>query len=153
MLEVKCGFDDHPGGLLGVDALITYGPTLYVNIGFDSNWIPNDGKIPNPGANKIEALVDTGATISCIDDQLAQDLKLPVIDKRSMGGVGGEHVATIYLAQIFVIALNKTIYGDFAGVHLKAGGQVHQALLGRTFLRYYTMTYDGKTGTVVLKES
>lgn len=40
--------------------------------------------------------------------------------------------------------------GAFAGVDLKAGGQIHSALIGRTFLRHFKMIYDGRTGTVSL---
>ena len=46
--------------------------------------------------------------------------------------------------------LNFTIYGMFAGVHLVAGGQIHRALIGRTFLQHYTMVYEGRTGTVTI---
>jgi hypothetical protein len=54
------------------------------------------------------------------------------------------------MAQIHVPALEHTIYGLFAGVHLAAGGQRHRALLGRTFLHSFTMIYEGATGTVIL---
>lgn len=47
-------------------------------------------------------------------------------------------------------ALNFTLYGAFFGVHLIAGGQPHQALLGRDFLQYMTMDYKGNTGSVTL---
>jgi hypothetical protein len=33
---------------------------------------------------------------------------------------------------------------------LLAGGQNHAALIGRTFLRHFTMTYEGRTGTVII---
>ena len=115
MPEAKCGFEAAPDGTSGADLLVVYGPTLYVNIGFDSNWKPVAGA-PNLGDATVEALVDTGATVSCIDDNLAKHLKLPVIDQRPLGGVCGELMATMYLAQIYVPSLDRTIYGDFAGV-------------------------------------
>lgn len=54
------------------------------------------------------------------------------------------------MAQIQVPALGVNIYGSFAAAHLSAGGQQHRAIIGRTFLRHHTMTYDGKTGAVRL---
>jgi hypothetical protein len=54
----------------------------------------------------------------------------------------------MYLAQIHVPSLLFTIHGAFAGVELAAGGQVHKALIGRTFLQNFTMVYEGTTGTV-----
>jgi hypothetical protein len=56
----------------------------------------------------------------------------------------------IDFAEVFVPYLNQQFYGAFAGVHLAAGGQVHQALIGRTFLRNMKMVYDGITGRVTI---
>ena len=67
VIQTKCGFDNLPNGRAGADLLVTLGPTLFVDIGFD-----------------------------------------PILD--------------------FIQ------YGRFAGVDLAAGGQVHKALIGRTFL-------------------
>jgi hypothetical protein len=48
--------------------------------------------------------------------------------------------------------LSQIFYsGVFAGVHLQEGGQLHRALIGRTFLRHYKMVYEGLTGTVTLE--
>ena len=56
----------------------------------------------------------------------------------------------MHLAQIHVPDVNFTIYGEFAGVHLRAGGQPHDALIGRDFLQHFTMTYNGYSGSVDL---
>ena len=152
MAKAACGFDTTPGSN-GHDLLVSFGPTLLVSIGFDPNF-KTDGsaKIPVPkaGIEQVRALVDTGATECCIDSMLAAQLSLPVIDKRKIAGVHGAQEVSIHLAQIYVPSLHHTIYGAFAGVHLVAGGQWHQALIGRSFLRSFTMVYEGKTGTVIL---
>ncbi|MEJ0033485.1 MAG: retroviral-like aspartic protease family protein [Bacteroidota bacterium] len=147
MPEVQCGFSDGPQSK-GFELLIQFGPTIYVNIGFDGKWKPGVPVAPIPGVTKIEALVDTGATRSCIDDALAQSLNLPVVDMQPLGGVSGTLMSKVYLAQVHVPSLQRTIYGTFNGVHLVAGGQTHRALLGRTFLRGHIMTYNGNTGEV-----
>lgn len=145
--QTKCGFDDKPDAP-GADALEFHGPTLYVDIGFDPQY--SDGKTPQLAATQLWALVDTGAGESCIDNDLAVRLALPVVDRRNISGVGGIKEVNFYLAHIHVPALKFTIYGAFAGVDLIAGGQRHYALIGRTFLRQFTMTYEGRTGTVTL---
>lgn len=147
MAETKCGFNDGPSGS-GSSLLATYGPTLVVNIGFDPNYRP--GAIPMPGIKDVRALVDTGATECCIDNLLAAQLKLPVVDRRLISGTVGSHLTNVYLAQIHIPYLSYTMYGAFAGVNLQAGGQIHNALIGRTFLRYFNMIYEGRTGTVTL---
>jgi hypothetical protein len=150
MAKTKCGFDNQ-GGLHGSAILASLGPTLLVDIGFDSEFkIQNSALIPKPAITNVEALVDTGASESCIDSLLAVQLNLPVVDKRKFGGIGGEQVVDMYMAQIRVPLLSFTIYGLFAGVHLAAGGQRHKALIGRTFLQNFTMVYEGKTGTVTI---
>jgi predicted aspartyl protease len=124
-----------------------------VDIGFDPNFNPqNQIQIPVPGIRGVRALVDTGATESCIDSRLAAQLNLPIVDRRGIGGVGGAHVVNIHLAQVHVPSLGKTVVGAFAAVHLAAGGQAHHALIGRTFLQHFTMIYEGRTGTVTIHD-
>lgn len=150
MATAECGFGDVPGGASGASLLTFYGPTLRVNVGFDGKWTPHSQEVPLPAVSNIAALVDTGASASCIDNILASQLNLPIVDRSHIAGAGGKHMTNIYLAQVHVPSLNFTIHGAFAGVDLKAGGQEHQGLIGRTFLQHFTMTYQGKTGAVVL---
>jgi predicted aspartyl protease len=143
MTTVNCGFNSP-------NLLVREGPTLSVKAGFDTNFHPNRGINPNLEADLYHALVDTGADNSSIDSALADQLNLPVVDTGKIAGAGGPTDVNLYLAQIYIPGLNWIIYGRFAGVHLSAGGQKHRVLLGRTFLRHYTMFYDGMTGTVTL---
>jgi len=152
MPTIRCGFDSAPGGADGQSLLVTYGPTLLVDIGFDPAHKTTDTKAPVAGIAGVEALVDTGASESCIDGLLAAQLNLPVVDRRRISGAGGEHETNVYLAQVHVPSLPCTIYGAFAGVHLIAGGQVHKALIGRTFLQHFKMTYDGRSGEVTISD-
>jgi len=152
MASTDCGFDDIPGGASGCDSLVTWGPTLTVDIGFDPTFTASSTGTPVPGKTGLAALVDTGATESCIDSQLAAQLNLPVIDKRMTAGAHGAKEVNVHLAQIHIPSFGKTIIGAFAGVDLRAGGQFHSALIGRTFLRHVRMTYDGKTGKVEISD-
>lgn len=150
MAQTKCGFDDGPKGL-GSELLTLLGPTLMVDIGFDPKFRAiKPAMIPTPGIKGMHALVDTGASESCIDNLLAAQLNLPIVDRRPISGSSGSHTTNMYLAQIYVPVLKFNIYGIFAGVDLKAGGQVHSALIGRTFLQNFTMVYEGKTGSVTI---
>ena len=151
MPETLCGFNDVPGGASGREQLTVWGPTLKVDIGIDPNYKPGPPwAAPTPGISGIDALVDTGAGESCIDNLLAGQLNLPIVDRRPISGVHGAHIVNMYLAQIHVPSLAFTIYGAFAGVDLAAGGQVHKALIGRTFLQNFTMLYVGPSGSVKL---
>ena len=150
MVRTKCGFDDRPGGPAGRVQLVSFGPTLFVTISFDPNWVFTGSNPPPAVGSKVHALVDTGATESCIDSVIAVQLNLPIVDRRPISGVHGAQLVNVHLAQIYVPTLNSWIYGAFAGVDLAAGGQSHRALIGRTFLTNYTMIYEGRTGTVTI---
>jgi predicted aspartyl protease len=152
VIETTCGFDDSPG-VSGAVLLEIHGPTLFVHIGFDPNYKASavPPTVPVSGIKSVAALVDTGASHSCIDNLLAATLSLPIIDRQPIAGVAGRSMANIYLAQIHVASLAFTINGRFAGVDLKSGGQHHEALIGRSFLRSFRMHYDGGNGTVSLQ--
>jgi predicted aspartyl protease len=152
MPTTKCGFDDGPAAR-GRDLLIGAGPTIFVMIGFDPTYDPaGDVKVRLPllPQQQLPALIDTGATESCIDGGLAMRLNLPIIDRRRVGGVHGAGEVNVHLAQLHIPSLSSTLYGPFCAVDLIAGGQAHHALIGRTFLQHFTMTYEGRTGTVTL---
>ena len=143
MPEINCGFDN-PADLQ------QYGPTLTVMVGFDPEFVNGIKGRPDLPGDSVHALVDTGASESCIDTDLATQLNLPVVDTRSISGVGGKFEAPVYMAQVYIPTLDSTIYGRFTGVHLRAGGQPHSVLVGRLFLMHHTMIYNGSSGAVML---
>ena len=144
MPTADCGFDDP-------NALMLHGPTLYVMIGFDDGFRVGMSDRPDLPTNQLPALVDTGAYESCIDSALAMTLDLPIVDRRLVAGISGPDEVNVHLAQIHIPNLNVNILGPLVGVHLTAGGQPHYALIGRTFLRNFEMTYDGKSGAVTIR--
>ena len=149
MSTTRIGFDDS-NTTSGRDQLVRFGPTLFVKIGFDPSYRPGVSPPPDLPQLELPALVDTGATESCIDSALAQNLQLPAVDTGFISGVQGASETVFYLAQIYIPALDATIFGRFSGVHLASGGQLHSALLGRTFLQNFVLTYEGRTGDVII---
>ena len=158
MVEIQCGMSEIATSQAeAVTMLTTIGPTLMVRIGFDPLYRPSTPTLPAPPPatphTLYGALIDTGASASCIDSDLAAALNLPIVDRKPVSGVHGEHEVNMHLAQMYVEPLNYTIYGQFAGVHLQAGGIAHRAIIGRLFLQLFTMVYDGTRGSVVLRKT
>lgn len=150
MPTAHCGFERQ--GQSGSELLVLSGPTLLVDIGFDpAGLVPN--REPDLLMKGVHALVDTGAMYCCIDSALALSLNLPIHDQRPFGGIGGAHILNVHLAQMYVPDLGCSTYGEFAGVNLAGSGQPHGAIIGRNFLRGFSMTYDGPTGKVTIQQS
>lgn len=123
------------------------GPTLKVKVkhySVDASTPARDEEIV------ADALVDTGAQLSCIDNILAADLKLTIIDRRLISGANGSAEHPVYMCELNIPSLGLTHCGDFCGVDLKEGGQQCGVLLGRDFLSQNIMIYNGITGIVAI---
>ena len=122
------------------------GPTIQVFVG-PAPPTEDNGRIQFNG-EKAAALIDTGATTSCIDEKLAQKLGLTPIDRQAIGGIKGKKEHIIYLGMIYVPApLNKHKKGPFIGVDMEKRQPV---LLGRDFLRDCIFIYNGTNGTITM---
>jgi predicted aspartyl protease len=140
--------------------LTQYGPTVNVEIGYDPDFFSTDINVQQQAIQRtslspsvqpvqlVPALIDTGALESCIDDELARALNLPVIDQISVSGVHGAAILNVYLGHIKIAELGKIQFGRFMGAKLSDGQQLHRALLGRTLFADMLLVYDGKLGIV-----
>ena len=146
MPSVTCGFDNQPGMLARI------GPSVAIRIGFDESYDPTEvvGE-PDLPPSRISALIDTGASDSCVDSDLARDLGLPIANRKDIAGLHASAMSNVHLAQVYVPGLNLVIDGQFFGVRLASGGHQHLAIIGRDILRHLRMTYDGTTGSVTLE--
>ncbi|MBP9706780.1 MAG: retropepsin-like domain-containing protein [Oligoflexales bacterium] len=128
------------------EKLQQYGPTTQVIV--CSFEIPD--KVEELKTETVWALIDTGASHSMIDSQLASKLGLVPIDKSIVAGVSGAHEHTVYLTRIVSISLEIEQYGSFMAANLKEGGVEHEVLLGRDFLSNTIMIYDGLRAQVTI---
>lgn len=128
------------------ESLLERGPILEVVIGYKGEQL-------DP-SNSFYALIDTGADNPVIGKNFASSLGLPVIRECAVTGATGIEDATIYLGQIYVPSLEVGIYQEIIALDLQiTRSQDYQALLGRTFLQYFKMEYDGVTGAVTLRKN
>ena len=141
-------------GFRDPDILARIGPTIAVHIAFDPSFRsaaePASQPVEEPGFDLHPALVDTGAAHSCIDSGLDTALDLPIVEPQWISGATGASEVNVYAAQINIPSLGRTMPGEFHGVELTAGGQPHFALIGRSFLKEYTLVYNRRTGRVTL---
>ena len=152
MPTISCGFQEVPERSRR-SLLVDLGPTIDVQIGHDPGFedFSNEKLIIPP--DLYPALVDVGAGGNSVDIELAAQLRLPVYEYDVLiAGSVGEHTTNIYLAQIYIPGLNRTISGQFTGVNLSGGGQFQRAIIGRSFLQAFVLHYDGRTGEVTLSD-
>ena len=154
MPYINAGFDQHGGRRSGPYELAAMGATVPVVVSFCPPHLAHLLEIHglfNFETEEALAIVDTGSTYSCIDIRLAERLRLPEVDQASLAGVEGVYKTVTYAAYIGVPGLKVSKHSDFAGVRLSEGGFQHKVLLGRDFLRYLTMNYEGATGRVTIR--
>jgi len=128
-------------------ALHQRGPILQVTVTIEANagkgLVAQGKSLPTPESGL--ALIDTGATGTCIDDAVAQKLGLPVIDVAKMtSATHKDQECKVYPVQIAIppaLILNspRTI-----GAALAPQGLL--VLIGRDVLRNCTLFYNGPTG-------
>jgi predicted aspartyl protease len=96
------------------------------------------------------ALIDTGATSTCIDDVAAQQLQLPVVNVVTVASAS--HASTpqnVYPIQVEVVGLPISIEAPSAiGAALAPQGLL--ALIGRDVLQHCALFYNGVTGEITL---
>ena len=120
--------------------LALYGPTLWVRVGAQDST----------EASQVQALIDTGADLSCVDIDLARNLSLQLADIRPTRGIHGEQRTEFFLAELRIPVLNFIGRGMLAGLQLQSSGFRHSVLLGRDFLRHFSMLYEGRTGATIV---
>ncbi|HII83210.1 MAG TPA: hypothetical protein HA269_08135 [Ferroplasma sp.] len=143
----------HSSGQLGPNVLAKGGPKVEVEISLASALQQalqaNKTVIPSPV--KGEALIDTGAQISCIDDTVASKLGISPTGQIHCGGMAGSSVRNLYSAKLTIVEGNQRWQFESAsiiGVDIIKQGLV--ALIGRDFLGKGMMVYSGFLGIVDL---
>jgi predicted aspartyl protease len=133
-------------------ALLQTGPFVQVVIelaqSFAEPLVQQGQTVPRPMAGV--ALVDTGASTTCIDDTLAQSLGFPVIDVVQM--TSASHVGTdanVYPIQMEIVGSPvKVNVPRSLGANLTPQGIV--ALIGRDYLQHCTLFDNGPLGQITL---
>jgi predicted aspartyl protease len=136
---------------VSVDELREEGALLEVTVGQAkdvADSLRSQGKTV-PDAVSAMAMIDTGASITAIDQDLAQSLGLVQTGVAPIAGVTGVQNQPIYAANLGLarpsVALDPW---KMIGSPLKI--QNFQVLLGRDFLEQLTLVYDGSSGNFTL---
>jgi len=128
------------------------GPVIQVTLGiadtFAEQLIQQNLSVPEPIAGL--ALIDTGASVTCIDDVAAQRLNLPVIDRVYMSSASHDSTEmNVYPAKIQFAGIPIVLNALRAvGASLESQGLL--VLLGRDALQNFTLFYNGLVGQITI---
>jgi predicted aspartyl protease len=133
-------------------ALCQGGPRLQVTVELADSvaqeLIKRKEPLPAPSAGL--ALIDTGSASSCIDEEIAASMHLPVVGSITMATASHpKHQANQYPIKIkiqgFPMAFNVS---TAIGVPIKVQGMV--AIIGRDILQVCCFIYNGPSGQITL---
>jgi predicted aspartyl protease len=133
-------------------ALQQRGPVIQVSVMVEENiakTLAQQGQqVPQPKTGW--ALIDTGASVTCIDEQAAKDLNLPAIDVVPMASASHHQTQqNVYPVQILIPGLRFNLQAPRAvGAALQAQGLL--VLIGRDVLQMCTLFYNGPSGQITL---
>ena len=111
--------------------------------------------LPTPVAGF--ALIDTGASVSCVDAAVIQQLGVQPVGTAQVGTAGGPQSQAIYPARLVFPGTNipPVDFNHLIGSNLS--GQIvagHQGplivLLGRDILQHFVVIYNGPAGSFTL---
>jgi predicted aspartyl protease len=138
--------------LTGSQALQGRGPVVEVSIGIESSagsgLLQKGQQLPTPKTGF--ALIDTGASNTCIDEKTAEEMGLPVIDVAKMSSASHAGIdQNVYPIQITIAGsiLQFNVPRAMGGA---LGAQGLIALIGRDVLQFCTLFYNGITGQITL---
>lgn len=138
--------------LTGAQALAIRGPIIEVSVGIEQSagagFAAERQELPSPRTGW--ALIDTGASITCVDDKAARELSLPVIDVAKVTSATHTEIdQNVYPIQITIVgsALQFNV-ARAMGAALEPLGII--AWIGRDVLSLCTLSYSGPTGQITL---
>jgi hypothetical protein len=133
-----------------VTNLAVNGAILKVQVGVPSSYQQAGGAAAAP--QTFSAMIDSGASISCITIQAAQQLNLPQVSSTMLGGVGGSGEAPIYATSLNLVDYGVTVDPvQIAGVSNPLPGV--DMLIGRDILRQLDFDYQGSQGAFTIKQT
>lgn len=97
---------------------------------------------PAVGSESLNGIIDTGASITCIDNRVAKRLGLIASNRKPVQMADGRvAVSPIYAARMTIPALEFDDIVPVCGVEMEYPST--RVLIGRSFLKDYIVNYDG----------
>lgn len=145
------------GAQINPNVLLNAGPVVAVEVSIPAALAEKFAKenqiIPQPRAGW--ALIDTGATHSCVDDGVISQLGVTPIRRATIHGSAGAQEVNVFPAHLRFPAIQgfEINFASMLGVNIQAqqfNNQPIIALLGRDVLTKCVFVYNGSLGIYTL---
>jgi hypothetical protein len=138
--------------LVSAQRLAVYGPTIPVAVSvtpIHAQQLQRLGQAIPPAVPGL-ALIDTGASLCCVDESVIQQLGIPPFGYSSVAGATGTSSQATYPASLSFpgTPIPNITFFDFIGSPLASLGIL--VLIGRNVLSQFVMVYNGPGGHVAL---
>lgn len=128
------------------------GSCIPVSVGLEQNMaqVLIQANKPVPAAIQGLALIDTGASVSCVDSTIAATLKLPIVGTANMASASHANTS-VSLHPIQITLQNQAIsFNASRAMSANIANQGFIAIIGRDILQLCTLFYNGPTGQITL---
>jgi predicted aspartyl protease len=105
--------------------------------------------LPVPPPQRGFALIDTGASITAVDEEVVASLGIQPIGQMKLSTPSRSMPAWLYAARLTCAGMAVLEVLDIVGCSLQPQGFI--ALLGRNFLRSVVLVYDGPAGVFTIR--
>ena len=143
--------DQHGKPIAASTGLAQGGPVVPVSLMISDahrKVLGEEGRLVPPVVNGT-ALIDTGASNTCIDQGAAEKAGLPTIGKAAMASASHpEHEVPVYSAKLVIPQFSDIDVAYAMGANL--GGMGLTALIGRDLLQRAVLVYNGTDGSIAL---
>ena len=120
---------------------------IHLPVALANLYVGQNKPIPPPAIGL--ALVDTGATVSAVDEKYLTALGLQPMGQGQVSTPAGKQFQNIYLVQMaFPGTPMPTLQWRVLGMHFQHGKTI--ALIGRDFLVNCVLTYNGLMGSYTI---
>jgi len=132
--------------------LFQSGPTFDIEItvpsALEHQLIAKGIVVPPPV--KGQALIDTGATFSAVDESIMETLGIPPVGMIQSGTAGGKYTLNQYPAKLTFINIGELSlsFEPMRATGANLTGQPYIALIGRDVLTGIILVYNGSLGVV-----
>ncbi len=108
------------------------------------------------GEGPFDFVLDTGATLMCLDERLIERLAVPIDSRRSGIGAGIEGTGQIQLVRLDSVRIGAAEAEELSAcvldlAHTEALGIEFDGLIGLNFLREFRVTLDFARNVMILQ--